>query len=646
MHYYHVAIATAKYHGKDLLTYASEKSLKPGTLIIALLQRTKIYGFIIEETTRPSFKTKQLEQLDDSILCLPRQNLELFAWLQNYYPAPLGITAQLFLPSSFPKKIKIPVTEKSLQPKSNSDLPELTSHQQKTLDTISDPGSYLIHGATGSGKTRVYIELAKRSLQNEKSCVILTPEISLTSQLAQEFERSFGKEQVIILHSQLTEATRRDIWLKILNSDRPHIIIGPRSALFSPLKNIGLIVVDESHEFAYKQENSPHYHALRVASKLAEIHKAQVVFGSATPSVNDYFIAKTRKRPIIQLETIRKAKQKPSLIVDMRDKSQLSRSPHLSTPLLKKIEETLHTNQQVLLFINRRGTARIVLCENCGWQAVCSHCDLPLTYHHDNHTLRCHTCGITQAMRSSCPECNNADIILKSIGTKSVVSEIQKLFPGARVERFDTDNKKGERVHELYDEIRSGKIDILVGTQMLAKGLDLPKLGLVGVINADASMYLPDFTAQERTYQLLYQVIGRVGRSSQADNTTAVIQTYSPDSPTIRAAAKQDWETFYEAELAERKAFLFPPFCYLLKISCKRVKSEAAQATAEKFAETLKKEGLHILVDGPAPAFHEKVQNKYAWQLIIKSKDRSELLKVIDLTPSDWSYDIDPINLL
>lgn len=247
---------------------------------------------------------------------------------------------------------------------------------------------------------------------------------------------------------------------------------------------------------------------------------------------------------------------------------------------------------------------------------------------------------------SSCPECGNADIILKSIGTKSVVAEIRKLFPTARVERFDTDSKKGERVHELYDAIHSGGIDILVGTQMLAKGLDLPKLGLVGVINADASMYLPDFTAQERTYQLLYQVIGRVGRSSQASDTSAIIQTYSPDSPTIRAAAKRDWETFYRSELAERKEFLFPPFCYLLKISCKRATSASAQANAEKIVTILKNKQLKILIDGPAPAFHEKIQNKYVWQLIIKSKERSELLKVIDLLPGDWSYDIDPINLL
>lgn len=646
MHYYLVAIATAKYHGKMLLTYSSQDVLEVGTLITAPLQKGEAYGFIVQKTTRPTFVTKETKVLDSELPPLPQASIRLFEWMREYYPAPLGVIAQLFLPTNFPKIIKKPRVEQSTPPPKPHNLPDLTADQLKFLQSIQKSGSYIAHGETGSGKTRIYIELAQKSLNDGKSCVILTPEISLTSQLAQEFKKTFGEEQLIILHSQLTEATRRRIWLKLLIDNRPHIIIGPRSALFSPLSSIGLIVVDESHEFAYKQENTPHYHATRVASKLAELHNAHIILGSATPSVSDYFIAEARQRPIVRLGAIGDGAIKNALVVDMRDKSQLSKSPHLSIALLKGMEQSLAAKRQILLFINRRGTARIVLCENCGWQAACPHCDLPLTYHHDNHTLRCHTCGITQQATSSCPECGNADIILKSIGTKSVVTEIRKLFPTVRVERFDTDSKKGERIHELYDEIHSGEIDILVGTQMLAKGLDLPKLGLVGVINADASMYLPDFTAQERTYQLLYQVIGRIGRSSQAANSAAIIQTYSPNSPTIQAAARKDWETFYKAELAERKEFLFPPFCYLLKISCKRTKSISAQANAEKVATLLKTQRLKILIDGPAPAFHEKVQNKYVWQLIIKSKERGELLKVIGLLPNDWSYDIDPINLL
>lgn len=645
MHYYLVAVATAKYHSKELLTYSSVSALSIGTIVTAPLQRRKVHGFIVAKTRRPDFDTKELETLNILLPPIPPSLLELFKWMLAYYPAPLGITTQLFLPASFPTKL-VPLENELDEPDLNTSLPILTKGQQNVLEKMYGPGSFLLHGATGSGKTRVYIESAKKSLNQGKSCIILTPEISLTSQLAQEFEKAFGSKKLVVLHSQLTEATRRNIWLKLLQSDQSHIVIGPRSALFSPLKEVGFIAVDEAHEFAYKQENTPHYHASRIASKLAELHKSQIVLGSATPSVSDYYIAEARKRPILNLDAISKDPLVHTAVIDMRDKANVGKKPYLSIPLLKAIKTALANKQQVLLFINRRGTARIVLCENCGWQAACPHCDLPLTYHHDNHTLRCHTCGITQPAFSSCPVCNNADIILKSIGTKSIVSEIQKLFPTARTERFDTDNKRGERIHELYDEIRSGDVDILVGTQMLAKGLDLPKLGLVGIINADASLYLPDFTAQERTYQLLYQVLGRVGRSSQTKEGAAIIQTYSPEHPTIQAAAKRDWGTFYEAELEERKAFLFPPFCHLLKISCKRAKSTTAQANAEKIAESLKKANLAIMVDGPAPAFHEKIQNKYVWQLVIKSKQRSELLKVIDLLPSDWSYDIDPINLL
>ncbi len=646
MRYYNVAVATAKYHGDELLTYVSPRSVKLGALVVVPLQHSEVYGFIVEETTKPPFSAKELRLLEPTLPPLPVASLQLFAWMRTYYPSPLGITAQLFLPTHFPKTLKLPQDESFSSPNFPS-LPPLSSSQREALEAIQTPGSFLVHGETGSGKTRFYIELAQKSLLSSKSCIILTPEISLTSQLAHEFEKSFDKKQLIILHSQLSEATRRNIWLQLLTAKQPYIVIGPRSALFTPFANVGLIVVDESHEVTYKQENAPHYHAARIASKLAEFHKAQVILGSATPSVSDYFIATTRQRPILQLDAIgvNTARQNAT-IVDMRDKTQLSRSPHLSICLLKSMEKTLAEKKQILLFINRRGTARIVLCENCGWQAACPHCDLPLTYHQDTHVLRCHTCGISQQAVSSCPMCKATNIILKSIGTKAVASEVKKIFPAARIERFDTDNKKGEHMHELYSDVRAGNIDILVGTQILAKGLDLPKLGLAGVINADASMYVPDFTAQERTYQLLYQVIGRVGRSSQATETSAVIQTYSPDSPTIQAAAERQWKTFYQTELDERKTFLFPPFCYLLKVSCKRVKSTSAQANAEKFAAILKDEGLRIVIDGPAPAFHEKVQNKYVWQLILKSKERGELLKVIKLLPSDWSYDIDPINLL
>lgn len=649
MHYYLVAVGSQKYHGKHLLTYASQQEYSPGSIVEVPLQKQNAYAFVVRKTTKPAFRTKPIERALENLKTLPKQQLQLFDWIAAYYPAPLGITAQLFLPKllpkSVPEQIKPHATKKKIAPQNVS----LTAEQKNVLASLEPTGTHLLHGETGSGKTRLYIEMTRQSFENGSSSIILTPEISLTSQLAKNFIQEFGEDSVLVLHSQLTEATRRNIWLRILASTQPLVIIGPRSSLFSPLRKIGLIVVDESHEFAYKQENAPHYHAARVASKLAELHNARLILGSATPSVEDYYLARQKKRPVLRMSSLAtnegsKANVDVS-VVDLRDKSLFTKNSYVSDTLIGLIRSTLSNKQQAMLFINRRGTARIVLCEQCGWQASCPHCDLPLTYHHDSHSLRCHTCGFNKKAISSCPVCHNVDITLKSVGTKSIAAQVKKLFPSARVERFDTDNLKGERLHELYEEVHNGKIDILIGTQLLAKGLDLPRLGVVGVINADASLYIPDFTAQERTYQLLYQIIGRVGRG-HLEHAAAVVQTHTPDNLAIRSAISRNWEQFYEAELAERKQFMFPPFCHLLKATCKRASTKAAYENAEKTAAALRSSGLEFVIEGPAPAFHEKVQNKYAWQLIIKSKRRSELLKAIELLPKDWSYDIDPVNLL
>lgn len=258
--------------------------------------------------------------------------------------------------------------------------------------------------------------------------------------------------------------------------------------------------------------------------------------------------------------------------------------------------------------------------------------------------MRCHSCSYKAAVPSSCPECRSADIVFKSIGTKAIMLEVERLFPEASAMRFDTDNKKSERLETHYDAVRSGKIDIIVGTQTLAKGLDLPNLGLVGVVLADTSLYFPDFSAQERTYQLLSQVLGRVGRGHRQGS--AVIQTYAPESPLLESVMQKNWDTFYNKELLERQNFLFPPFCYLLKVTCKRASSQAAQKAADAFAAQLRSHNHNIVIEGPAPAFHEKVQNKFVWQLIIKSKRRNYLTSIIRQLPSGWTHDIDPMNLL
>jgi primosomal protein N' (replication factor Y) len=642
MYYVEVLVADATYHGNEALTYSSADPLEKGSIVVVPLRAKQVLGVVVAIARKPSFVTKPVHEVP-SIPSLPTQAIELLGWLREYYPSPLGSATQLFLPKQLPKK---PYLEKPIKTPPAA-LPPLTLTQQKILGEVTDPGMYLLHGETGSGKTRVYIELAKRALQQGKSVIILTPEIGLTSQLGRDFRATFGA-RVKVIHSRLTDATRQRLWLALLEETEPSIVIGARSALFSPIRNIGLIVVDEAHETAYKQDQAPHYHASRVASKLAQLHGASVILGSATPLVGDYYLAEAKKRPILRMaETARPGAstyEHSVEVIDLRDRKAFSKNNHLSDALLTAITETLAKHEQVLLFLNRRGTARVVFCERCGWQATCPHCDVPLVYHGDSHLVRCHSCDYKTTSPSSCPECHHASIVFKTVGTKAITEEITRLFPEATVQRFDTDNAKAERIEEHYAAVHRGDVDIIVGTQMLAKGLDLPKLGLVGVIIADTSLYVPDFSSQERTFQLLSQVLGRVGRGHRA--TKAILQTYAPDSPILEAILTKDWSSFYNKEMEERKLFLFPPFCYLLKLTCRRASPAAAQKAAQDFATKLQTSGLRIIVEGPAPSFHEKFQNKFQWQLIAKAKDRHELLKVIAQLPSNWSYDIDPMNLL
>lgn len=641
MHYVAVYVGDPSYHGSGPLTYSSQTDISIGTLVFVPLRNKRVMGIVASVTRdKPSFTVKPVEAIN--LPPLPSRLLELLPWVHAYYPSPLGTVVQQFLPKELPKK---PLESFLFSSPEISTLPPLNPEQLDALQLVASKGTHVLHGDTGTGKTRVYLELALRAFHQGKSSLIVTPEIGLTSQLANTLREVFG-ERVVILHSQLTEATRRKLWVAILTSNEPLILIGPRSVLFAPLNNIGVIILDEAHETAYKQDKSPYYHASLVASKLALLYEAPMILGSATPLISDYYMATEKKRPIIRMtQTATDASAKRVIsIVDLRDHAKFSKNSHLSDELIADIKQALKRKEQTLLFLNRRGTARIIMCESCGWQATCPHCDLPLVYHKDTHTIRCHSCNFRAKTPSSCSECNNASVLFKSIGTKAITEEVQRLFPDARVARYDTDNKKLERIEHHYDAVRKGDIDILVGTQTLAKGLDLPKLSLVGVIIADTSLYVPDFSSQERTYQLLHQVVGRVGRGHT--DGKVVIQSYAPDSAVLQAVTTKDWDGFYARELAERKQFLFPPYCYLLKLWCRRASRESAEKAALSLASQLQKTGHKIQIEGPAPAFHEKIESKYQWQLVIKAKRRGELLKVIAELPSGWSHDIDPMNLL
>jgi primosomal protein N' (replication factor Y) len=641
--YVEVIVADASYHGDEPLTYCHTQALARGSIVVVPLRSRLVLGIVTNTVPKPNFAVKPIAEVPDLPL-LPAPLHDLLNWMRDYYPSPLGVIAAQFLPKRLPAKPLDSETPKT--PTTPSDLPPLTADQKAALGVIASAQSFILHGETGTGKTRVYIELAKQSVSQGKSALILTPEIGLTSQLAADFRSVFGA-RVIVIHSQLTEVTRQRLWLWLIKQAEPVVVLGARSALFSPIQRLGVIVVDESHEPAYKQDQSPYYHASRVAGQLAALHKATFVLGSATPLVTDYYIAEQKGRPIIRMTKTavsNDSQDRQVTVVDLKDRTQFTQKPHLSNALITAIGQTLQQKDQVLLFLNRRGTARIVFCTACGWQATCPHCDLPLVYHGDSHSMRCHSCSFKAGAPTSCPECHNVSIVFKSVGTKAIFDEVSRLFPHARIMRFDTDNKKAERMEQHYDALRSGEVDILIGTQTLAKGLDLPQLGLVGILAADTSLYFPDFSAQERTYQLLSQVMGRVARGHRAGSV--IVQTYNPESVLLKAIVSKNWSRFYNQEISERERFLFPPFCYLLKLTCRRATVKGAAQASELLARQLHSSDLKIAVEGPTPAFHEKIQNKYQWQLVVKSKDRSELLKIIKRLPSGWSYDIDPMNLL
>lgn len=645
MFYHYVWVRSNRYHGSEPLTYASDQRLATGQIVRVALQKEHVLGVVSGVTSKPRFQTKPIDAVLD-VPPLPNHLLKLAEWMLEYYPAPLGIMTQQLIPATFSEtSLHHPVAH-DLSAPDYSQLPPLTDEQTAALEQMQSTDTYIVHGRTGSGKTRLYIECAEQAIERGESVIILTPEISLTGQLAANVRAVFD-DRVVVMHSNQSPNERQQAWLRCLRSEEPLVVIGPRSALFSPLAKIGLVIIDESHEAAYKQEQSPQYLTGRVAAMLATIARCSLILGSATPSIADYYIAKQKQKPIILLEQLAQQNNEQSTnvaIIDRTDKSRFTRSTLLSNDLIAAIEHALQNGEQSLIYLNRRGTARIILCNKCGWQASCPHCDLPLTYHGDDHKLRCHSCNFAQSAVSSCPECGNIEVIYKSAGTKAAADEVQRLFPEARVARFDTDNLKADRFEQQYEGIKDGAIDILVGTQLLAKGLDLPKLSTLGVVLADTSLYMPDFSAHERTFQLLTQVIGRVGRGHRSG--TAIIQTYHPDNPIIQAAIAADYESFYESELASRQQFDFPPFVHLLKLTIRRATLKSTQQAAEDIRESILSHRYKVRIEGPAPSFYEKLQNKYQWQLIVKARDRSELLKVIAELPANVSYDIDPMDLL
>lgn len=645
MFYYEVLVADSKYHSSAPLTYSSKDSLAPLSVVTVPLRSRAVTGFVLNEVGRPGFAVKEVKSLL-SDRPLPYHCLQLAQWLAEYYAAPLSETLRLFAPSRPAiRQIKsevLPAVQVQMEMKTS-----LTAEQKRAVKEIkANPSTtVLLHGETGSGKTRVYLELARESLKNGKSVIILTPEISLTSQM-EAAAAAYLDQPPHVMHSNLSASKRKQIWMKLLQADKPQIVIGPRSALFVPLSSLGLIVVDEAHEPAYKQEQTPRYNSLRAASQLGSLTGAKVVYGTATPLISDYYLADQRSA-IIRMTKQALGGGQPEIetqVIDLKDRSNFGQNRYLSKRLIEDINTALSAKKQVMLYLNRRGSARVILCKVCGWQDLCPNCDVSLVYHADEHQAKCHICGFHHAPPVACPNCGNPEIIYKSIGTKALADQVEKLFPDKVVGRFDSDNVAGEQLNEVYEKLLAGHVDILVGTQLLAKGLDLPRLGLVGIVSAESSLTLPDYTAEERTFQLLYQVMGRVGRGHSKGEV--IVQTYEPDSLVIKTAIDRDYKTFYQHSLEERQMFRFPPFSYLMKLSVRRATINGAQTASERLQHELAGAGLPVEIIGPTPAFYGRRGKYYYYQLVAKSKDRVHLIALAKLVPADWQIDLDPADLL
>lgn len=627
------------------LTYDFDEILEIGQVTLVPLGKKVVPGVVVKKVAQPTFTTKPIFKILYS-MPLPSHLVRAAQFVNDYYL--MANAVSLILPNGVEKKRRKTEQMFGLSEKTGcgAKKPEikLNKSQKNALQGLQEARSAtkLLYGITGSGKTNIYLKMAENALKRQKSTILLVPEIALTGQLVRIFQEFFG-DKIVLIHSKQTEAERHLIFDSLLKSAAPKIVIGPRSALFAPLKDLGLIIIDEEHESSYYQENSPKYSTIRVASFIAQELKIPLILGSATPTVEDFYLAKKLGSLVELTEKAKDTAVKPTVkVIDFKDRTAFSKSKYFSTALIEAIKKNLEQGQQSLIFHNRRGSSPLTICENCGEEILCPHCFLPLTLHADTYELVCHTCGFNEKVPVCCPKCQAPGLIHKGFGTKLIESELKKLFPKAKIQRFDADSKVG--LEEVYDEVKAGGVDILVGTQTLAKGLDLPKLATVGVVQADAGLNLPDFVAEERTFQLLTQVMGRVGRG-HIDTAEVFIQTFRPEHPVLKFATMEDYKGFYEYEIRRRRKAGFPPYSFILKLEI-TMKTEAT--VLKKVRELSKKiaQDDELISSPPMPAFHERTDKGYTWQMIVRSKSRKALVRACDGIDKNFKITLDPPRLL
>lgn len=606
-------------------------------------------GFAISEGKyTDKFKIKPIIKILDKRPVLKKEMVDLARWVADYYFAGVGKVLSLMVPKgSRPapfKEQKNKMTQKTINLTAKQN--EIYKNIIKDIENKHD--KFYLYGITGSGKTEIYIKLIERTLKEGKNVIFLVPEIAISYQTLDRLKKRFG-DICAVLHSTLKGSIRLREYLRLFDGEAK-IVIGPRSALFAPLTNIGLIILDEENEGAYKSEESPRFHTRTTAQYIAKSNGSILVLGSATPSIESWYYAKQNYFRLYELKERFGGAQLPD--VEIIDTSQTNIIKNLSLPLTNEINKRLQKGEQIVLLQNRRGFANFIKCSSCDKIIECPRCNISLTYHRSKEKLICHHCGYSQNLPDNCPACGHDKLKKIGAGTQRIEDEISKTFPSAVVKRMDYDSLKKESDHNsLFKSIEKGDVDIIVGTQMIAKGLHFPNIKFVGIINADLILNIPDFKAAERTYALITQVSGRAGR--EGDKGYVMIQTMNPEHYSIISAKKGDYEDFYNKEIEFRKVLGMPPFFRLLRLIVRGIDEKKVDNDIKKLFEILNKINSDIHLLGPAPCIFSKINNNFRYQILLKAKTIQPMQALVKKALIDFScrsknyleIDVDPVSL-
>ncbi|MDQ3099331.1 MAG: primosomal protein N' [bacterium] len=627
--------------------------IQVGSLVSVPYGKKEIRGVVIAlHDSIPSFPTRPISELIYETPVITSQLIDTARWMSEYYHEPLRNCIETVM--IFKKKVRIPKAkiQKKMEIARNPVI--LNTEQQTAFDqiltSINTHTTFLLHGITGSGKTEIYLQVMDAVIKQGKQVIYLVPEIALTPQTIKRVEERFpGKTSV--LNSQVSDGERYAAFLGSITGEKP-IVIGSRSALFTPFPRIGLIIIDEEHDHSLKQESSPRYNAVQTAKHMAEELKIPLILGSATPRVEDFYLS--RESSTVQLLTLTERAMNAFLpkvtIVDMRVELKKRNFSTLSDDLESALALALEKGEQSLLFLNKRGVASSLMCRMCGWTAECPRCSIALTLHKEyasglSNMLVCHHCDYQNKMIFQCPDCESLYIKPLGSGTERVEQDILKVFPKARILRMDRDTTTAKGSHEkIYLSFLNHEADILIGTQMITKGWDIPNVTLVGIVNADTALHMPSYSAAENSFSLITQVAGRAGRAQKQG--TVVLQSYTPEHYAVTAAAMHDYADFYTKEIGFRKSLMYPPFSQLAQLVYCDEKQEKAEYKAEvlfKKLESTAKELQNIEVLGPTTGIIPRLRNKWYYQILLKG-DKKSIDLLIETVPPDWTIDVDPIS--